>query len=156
MDEFYDGFGVVCKDDASNNMFITYKSSNHVTTILQEHKPLLLVIIRSENESFTIISCLSNKRNSDGEFITKGLEVMFDLEQENVTQMGQQFFELELKIDEEIKFSDACVMCYGIALPYKNKYTIITSEWQQVVKVESMNDNDENISRKLELCHYKI
>ena len=87
-----------------------------------------MVIIRSENESFTIISCISNKRNSDGEFITKGLEVMFDLEQENIRQMGQQFFELELKVDEAINFSDACVMCYGIALPYKNKYTIITSE----------------------------
>ena len=81
---------------------------------------------------------------------------MLDLEQENITQMGQQFFELQLKIDEEINFSDVCVMCYAIALPYRNMYTIITSEWQQVVKVESMNDNDESISSKLELCQYKI
>ena len=41
-------------------------------------------------------------------------------------------------------------MCYGIALPFHNKYTLITSEWQQVEKVESMNDDDEIISRKLE------
>ena len=81
---------------------------------------------------------------------------MIDLEQENRTQLGQQFFDLELKLDDEINFSDDYIMCYGIALPFHNMYTIITSEWQQVVKVESMHDNDQIIPSKLEVCHYKI
>ena len=113
------------------------------------------MIIRHGLDSFLILSCISNKRNSDGEVITKGIEVKVHLEQEIITQLGQQFFDLELVQEDEIHFNDDSVMCYGIALPFHNKYTLITSEWQQVVQVETSNDNDE-MSWKLKLCHYKI
>ena len=100
------------------------------------------MIIKHGLDSFLILACISNKRNSNGEVITKGLEVIIDLHQENLTQLGQQFFDLELVLDDEINFNDDSVICYGIALPFHNKYTLITSEWQQVVKVETSNDND--------------
>ena len=114
-----------------------------------------MVIIKHEIDSFVLLLCISNKRNSDGEVILKGLEVLIDLDQENITQLGQQNFDLDLKLDDEIHFSDTSVMCYAIGLSFHNKYTIITSEWQHVVNVESMNAKDEK-SSKLELCHYKI
>ena len=155
MDDFFDSFGVISKEPATRKKFVTYKSAADVTNILQEKKPLSLVIIRHGLDSFRILSCISNKRNSDGEVITKGLEVIIDLEQEITTQLGQQFFDLELVLHDEIHFNVDSVMCYGIALPFHNKYTLITSEWQQVVKVETSNDN-EAIFWKLELCHYNI
>ena len=150
MGEFFDSFGVVCNDPVKPKMFITYKSSIHVTGILQENKLLSLVIISNEHDSFTLLSCILNKGNSDGEIITKYLEFIIDLEQENITKLGQQFFDLNLKLDDEINFSDDSIMCYGIALSFNNMYTIITSEWQQVMKVESMNDNHQILSSKLE------
>ena len=81
---------------------------------------------------------------------------MVDIEQENRSQLGQQFFDLKLKLHDEINFSDDCIMSYGMALPFNKRYTIITSEWQQVVKVDLMHDNDQTFSSKIELCHYTI
>ena len=155
MDEFFNSFGVITTEAAITKKFVTYKSITDVTNILQENKPLSLVIIRHGLDSFLILACISNKRNRDGVVITKGIEVKVHLEQEIITQLGQQFFDLELVHEDEIHFNDDSVMCYGIALPFHNKYTLITSEWQQVVQVATSNDNDE-MSWNLELCHYKI
>ena len=81
--------------------------------------------------------------------------MVIDMDDENIIQLDQHFFELEIKLDDEINFNDDSIMCYGIALPFHNRYNIKMSEWQQLLKLQSRSENDE-ITNKLELCHYKV
>ena len=88
------------------------------------------MVILQEQETLNIVVCTSKKRNSDGDYITKGYEIKVDETYIKRNYMGMEFFKMDLFRDIEITCSHDIILAYGILLPFRNVYMITTSDWK--------------------------